>query len=431
MLPVFNEYIKFLKDRTNNDKALEFLTEGHYWVDRQIIKVFDKKGNFHKLFKINIAKDLSVSIKPYSKMYTGEIESWVQTFIRLKDQLDRLEEESINLLTKHKNKDRIIIDTNSTGKDSMVKTYLANKADLEFTTYFNVTTCDVKDSNQMAKENEFQFIFPDKKLKGFYNYRKKDNVIPSRLNRFCCTLFKENPTIHNFDSKEKLLFLFGMRNSESSARSDYTDEWVNEKWGKRRDWLGILPIRKWTDLDIWLYILRENIEINTKYKKGYDRVGCGIVCPNYGKSTWVLDKYWYPTMYERWQRILKEDFLSNYKWISVHCTLQEYMQGAWTGGLLRPEPNTEAIQEFAEYKNITYDIAIKYFDRHCINNCKGRTGKLLKIKNKDELAMNLKMFGRNIDKFMCKKCLMEYLNIDENRWNQYIEDFKRSGCDLF
>lgn len=431
MLPIFNEYIQFLKDVTNNDNELNVLSEGFYWVDNQIIKAFDIKGNLHKLLKINIAKDLSVTIKPYKKKYTREIESWNQTFIRLKDRLNNLESESIELLQKYKKTNRTIIDTNSTGKDSMVKTYLAKIAGLDFNTYFNVTTCDVKDSNLMAKGNNYQFIYPDKKLKGFYNYRKKDNIIPSRIGRFCCTLFKENPTIDNFNSSEKLLFLFGMRNSESSARSDYTDEWVNKKWGSRRDWLGVLPIRKWTDLDIWLYILRENIEINTKYKKGYSRVGCGIVCPNYGKSTWVLDKYWYPTLYNRWQRILKEDFLLNFKWISVHCTLQEYLQGAWTGGLFRPEPTKEVIEEFAEYKGITYDIAIKYFSKYCVNGCKNKSGKLIKIKNKDTLAMNLKMFGRNIDKFMCKKCLMSYLNINEERWNQYIEDFKRSGCDLF
>ena len=57
-----------------------------------------------------------------------------------------------------------------------------------------------------------------------------------------------------------------MRNDESNARSGYQDVWINDKWGKR-DWQGILPIRHWTDLDIWLYTLREGIDINTKYKK--------------------------------------------------------------------------------------------------------------------------------------------------------------------
>ena len=431
MLPVFAEYIQFLKDKTNNNEELDVLSEGYYWVDNQIIKAFDFKGNLHKILRINIDKDLDITLKPYKKPYTGEIESWNKTSIRLKDHLDKLEEESIKLLAKYKETDRIIIDTNSTGKDSMVKTHLAKKAGLIFTTYFNVTTCDVKDSNLMAKQNKYEFIYPDKKLRGFYNYIKKDNIIPSRLNRFCCTLFKENPTINNFNSVDKLLFLFGMRNDESANRSGYEDMWVNEKWGKRRDWISVLPIRKWTDLDIWLYIFRENLELNSKYKYGYNRVGCGLVCPNYNKSTWALDQYWYPKMYDRWQRILREDFLRNHKWISINCTLKEYLQGAWTGGLLRPEPTPEVIQEFANYKGVTYEIATKYFDKYCINNCKNKNGKPKKIKDKDTLAMNLKMFGRNIDKFMCKQCLMKELDIDEFKWNQYIEDFKRSGCDLF
>lgn len=430
MLPVFKEYIQFLKD-TINSNQLDFLTEGYYWVDNQIIKVFDKQGNLHKLFKLNIDTNLNIIVKPYKNIFQGEIETWNDTILRLQDRLTTLEQDSLNLLGNYRNTDRIIIDTNSTGKDSMVKTHLAKKAGLKFNTYFNVTTCDVADSNLMAKRNDFTFTLPNKELKGFYNWRIKENIIPSRLNRCCCKYFKEEPTIKSFNSKDKLLFLFGMRNDESVARSGYTDIWVNEKWGKRRDWLGILPIRQWTDLDVWLYILKECIEINPKYKKGYDRVGCGIVCPNYTKSTWVLDKYWYPTLYKRWQEILKNDFLNNYKWISVHCTLEEYLQGAWTGGLLRKEPNKEVIQEFADYKGITYEVAVKYFDKYCANGCKSRTGKLLKLKDKNTLAMNLKLLGRNTEKFMCKKCLMEYLGITQEQWDKYIEDFKRAGCELF
>ena len=111
---------------------------------------------------------------------------------------------------------------------------------------------------------------------------------------------------------KKLLFLFGIRNEESTKRSNYQDVWRNDKWGKR-DWIAILPIRKWSELDIWLYILDEEIEINDKYKYGYDRVGCGIACPNYTKYTWVLDKYWYPMLFYRWREILRRDFINNNK----------------------------------------------------------------------------------------------------------------------
>ena len=48
-----------------------------------------------------------------------------------------------------------------------------------------------------------------------------------------------------------------------------------------------------------------------------------------------------------------------------------------------------------------------------------------------EVIRNLKMLGRNIDKFMCKKCLIKFLDINEDRWDKYIEEFKATGCNLF
>lgn len=44
-------------------------------------------------------------------------------------------------------------------------------------------------------------------------------MIPSRLNRFCCNYFKESPTIDYFSNEESLIFLFGMRNEESTKES--------------------------------------------------------------------------------------------------------------------------------------------------------------------------------------------------------------------
>lgn len=45
--------------------------------------------------------------------------------------------------------------------------------------------------------------------------------------------------------------------------------------------------------------------------------------------------------------------------------------------------------------------------------------------------MNLKMHGRNITRFMCKKCLIKELHIDAKKWNEYIRQFKSQGCSLF
>lgn len=134
------------------------------------------------------------------------------------------------------------------------------------------------------------------------------------------------------DKNNKYLFFLGMRNEESNTRADYKDEWQNEKWANR-EWKGILPIRQWTEENVWLYILWKDIDINTKYKKGYSRVGCAIACPFYTKSTWILDKYWYPEMYRRWYEILEDDFIKNNKWITMNCTKKEY-HNCWNGGFL-------------------------------------------------------------------------------------------------
>ena len=247
------------------------ISEGTYWLDNGIIKAFNKEtGELCNLYKYTVDYDLNILIKKhkdYNKSIKCDFETWEETTKRYETRLSELEQESVSLLQKYGlNTDRTIVDTNSTGKDSMVKTYLAHKAGLQFTTYFNVTTMDVGESNRMAKEEHYNNIYPNDKYRAFYIWRDRENIIPSRLNRCCCTYFKEDPTVEHFNDDDKLLFLFGMRNDESTARSGYTDIWINEKWGKQRDWIGILPIRKWTDLDIWLYIFRENISINENIK---------------------------------------------------------------------------------------------------------------------------------------------------------------------
>lgn len=410
------------------------IEEGTYWLNNQVIKGFDVNGNTHNFYRLKVGDDLSISVKKhadYLKSKSFELESWEQTICRLSDRLNDLEQYSLSMLKEHGlNTQSKIIDTSSTGKDSMVKTYLATKAGLKFKTYFNFTTIEVADVFKMAKEFEYEIIMPEKKHGGFYQYIDKYQTIPSRLNRFCCTKYKEDATINLFDKDKDIIFLFGMRNDESQTRSDYLDVWRNHKWNTEH-WTGLLPIRHWTDLDIWLYTLREGIRINPKYKKGYDRVGCAIACPNYTKTTWVLDKYWYPTEYNRWHNKLKQDFLANNKWITMNCTIEEYLAGAWTGGILRSEPNEQVISEYSEYSNLDISVSEKYFNKYCSNGCINSKKQPLKIKSRDVLAMNMKLFGIHIEKFQCKKCLMKEFGWSKDDWNDKVKSFKTQGCLLF
>lgn len=55
----------------------------------------------------------------------------------------------------------------------------------------------------------------------------------------------------------------------------------------------------------------------------------------------------------------------------------------------------------------------------------------MKIKDKNALAMNMKMFGRSTEKFLCKKCLMKQFDWTQEDWENQIQQFKSEGCKLF
>lgn len=428
MNPVFSEYCNFLKEKVSLD-----LEEGYYWLDNSIIKAFDKKGNIHKLYRIVIDDDLSVTYKVpkgYSHIEKIDVASWNDVIKIFETKIKQKEKESLELIKKvlcdYKDYSPQIL--TSGGKDSSVTMHLVRKAQSDVHAIFNNTTLDCADTYLHIKReiDDVQIINPKE---GFYQWRKRLQFIPTRFARACCSIFKEGAMMSVLPSDKKYLFFLGMRNEESSTRSGYEDMWRNIKWSD--NWQGCLPIRKWTELDVWLYIMMENISFNPKYRKGYSRAGCAIVCPFANKSTWILDKYWYSTMRIRWEEILKDDFIKNSKWTILNCTLEEYINQAWNGGVFRETPTKEVVEEFISYNGLDPVVAAQYFNKYCANGCKTQSGKLKKIKSKDVIAMNLKYHGRNTNKFYCKTCLMKIYDMDKNKWNFKVERFKQSGCKLF
>lgn len=415
---VFGEYINFLKD---NGLELD-LQEGIYWLDRSIIKAYDTKGELHKIVRILVQDDLSLKFKYYEEQ-DFTIETWEQTVLRNKERLCQLEEEGMKLIKKSQQlyNDRQIAVLTSGGKDSSVTTYLVRKVlgEDNVQLIFNNTSLDCADTYlHIKKEKNITIINPKE---GFYQWRDRNNFVGNRLSRACCSIFKEGAMVDYLDKESKYLFFMGMRNQESNTRANYGDEWKNTKWGKR-EWDAILPIRKWSEVDVWLYILWRNVSINPKYYKGYSRVGCAIACPYYTKSTWALDKYFYPMMYERWHEILEQDFISNKKAPILNCTLEEYHVN-WNGTAVRDEATPEVIEEFANMFNLDIEIAKKYFGKTCM--CCGK-----KLK-KDDIALSLKLYGRHIQQFKCMKCIAQDFGIKVKDLKQKIEDFKNQGCVLF
>jgi phosphoadenosine phosphosulfate reductase len=373
-------------------------------------------------------------IKPktgYSKINDIDLASWGDLIKMNLSHLQEIETKSLELIRNKYNKysGYTPIVPISTGKDSMITAHLVRQIKPDTHAIFNNTTLDCSDTYRMAKAfPDCDILTPDE---GFYQYIERDNVIPTRFARFCCRIFKVGEMVKQLDHSHKYLFFMGMRNEESDIRSDYGDEWINEaEWGNTQ-WQGILPIRKWTELDVWLYTLWRKLDVNDKYHKGYSRVGCAIACPYYTKSTWILDVYWYPTMRKRWEDKLKKDFIDNKKWIVMNCTINEYINSAWNGGTYRNSPTKEVIEEYASYNDLEINVAEKYFNKVCHNGCKNKKGEPLKIKDKSVLGMNMKLFGRQIEKFKCKKCLMKEFGWTNDDWDNKVAEFKNQGCKLF
>lgn len=433
---IFNEYLRFLRDITN--KELPDLKEGYFWLDNQIIKGFDKRGNIYKFYRIKISDDLRLTIdKPqngYFDICNIDLASWEDLIEMNKSHLEKIERESKQVIIDKMNKFNgyIPLITVSMGKDSQIICHLVRDCYPDTKAIFNNTTLDCADTYLMVKKFSNCEIMTPKQ--GFYQHIKEKQIIPARFSRFCCRIFKVGEMVNRLDHNTKYLIFMGMRNEESNTRNGYGDEWINKsEWGSTK-WQGILPIRTWSELDVWLYTLWRGIEINPKYRKGYSRCGCHIACPFYGKSTWILDKYWYPTMRKRWEDILKEDFINNNKWIVMNCTINEYLNIAWNGGCYRENPTKEVIEEFAKYNGLNVNnlkIAEQYFNKYCSNGCKSKSGKLKKIKDKDTISINMKFHGREINKFLCKKCFMKLYEMNEDNWNWWIKRFKLDGCDLF
>ena len=127
---------------------------------------------------------------------------------------------------------------------------------------------------------------------------------PSRMMRWCCTIFKTGSITRKIDStfknKIKILTFQGLRRNESIARSKYDRESNGAKITKQQT---VAPIIDWLDFDVWLYILTRNIPFNNAYKKGFSRVGCWC-CPNNSYWSEYLSNIYMNEQYTKFHNIL-------------------------------------------------------------------------------------------------------------------------------
>jgi phosphoadenosine phosphosulfate reductase len=271
---------------------------------------------------------------------------------------------------------------------------------------------------------ESMFIMKKKKRYvhlGWFQWIKhiKKYWIPNALKRSCCSTYKEDQAKLMLDKKEKYVTLLGVRKYESAKRSFYEfdiqkayDEHPDKEYNMPKEWKRIAPICYMTDADVWLYILKEKIDVNPMYRMGFERVGC-LICPYCTPYTNLLIQFYYPMQWSRWMDIVSMNYDVKNVEKRLKWSREEYMAGKWKVGLskeyeiISAKKTPERIQELADIKGISCDMAEKYWDKKC------KCGQKL---NPDEVAMFYKLYGRYEGKednrvLLCKKCLCKELGI--------------------
>ena len=340
----------------------------------------------------------------------------------------------------------------SGGKDSDVMKYIIDLAinELEDEGYKNITyrLIAFNTSNDTAETYKHLKNHHNMSIKdiispevGFYQWitEKKNYFTPSRFVRNCCSTYKEGQLTKVMDKKEKTLTFLGMRSAESTKRSHY--DWdLNKaqlKAGKKlnvpENWLRFLPIVKWTDAEVWLFILNRKMKYNPMYNMGFNRIGCAI-CPYQSDYVEMLIKENYPQQWNRWTDILSRGYDIYNIGRRLKWTENEWCEGGrWKNAtskeseLTTKKATPERIKELAELKGISEEMAEKYFNRKC--SC----GKTL---NPTEIAMYLKLMGRyegqdDNRQYLCKKCLSEFLGITTKEYKEKTIEFFNTDCELF
>lgn len=153
----------------------------------------------------------------------------------------------------------------------------------------------------------------------------KDIGPPARMMRWCCTMFKTGPitrAINSLYRGGKILTFYGIRRSESISRSKY-DRVASNADVKIQKQTVASPIFYWNDIDVWLYILSNELDFNDAYKLGYDRVGCWC-CPNNNVRAQVLSSIYMPEQSQQWR-----DYLISFAKSIGKPDPEEYIDGGW------------------------------------------------------------------------------------------------------
>ena len=281
-----------------------------YYIDGESIAISSKT------FQTANADYLIKEIEKYKHENSYEaFDKHISNFILAnKDRLDYLKDEAFEFVRKTASKfdEEKIVLSFSGGKDSTVTADVVVKAlsDPSLVHIFGNTTLEFPSTVTYAeryRKNHPQAIFLTAKNEEQVFYDVCEDIgPPARMMRWCCSMFKTGPitrVINSLYRNQQILTFYGIRKSESVSRSKYNRVEDDAESVKIQQQTVASPIFFWKDIDIWLYMLSENVDFNDAYKLGYDRVGCWC-CPNNNQRAQFLSRIYMPEQSKKWRNFL-------------------------------------------------------------------------------------------------------------------------------
>lgn len=214
---------------------------------------------------------------------------------------------------------------------------------------------------------------------------------PPRFNisNKCCDGAKKN-TSDGYVSKHPAdIIIIGVRKAEGGARATACKEQLS--YNRSHSIHHLFPLLFFSDNDRAEYERDFGIQHSRCYSEyGLRRTGCAG-CP-YGRD------------YEYELNVLAKNELSLYKaamnmWGEVYDYTNKY-------------------HEFQKMMNRKYKEK-----KQCVCGCTEFTG--------DDVAMNLKYFGRDVKTLLCRGCFQNIMEMTDEQWDEAVDGFKAQGCELF
>ncbi len=315
MRPVFPEEILLLellleKKPGSLQKSSIWASNHRYFIDGKVTALH--MADYYDMDVNEIVEGL----KKYKDTITyNYFNNHMENFINAnKDRLNYIIDEASEFIrsTSAKYDRESIVISFSGGKDSTVTADLVTKAlsDPSLVHIFGNTTLEfpstIEYANRFRKNHPYAIFQIAENKEQNFNEVCKEIGPPARMMRWCCSMFKTGPitrVLNSMYGDEQVLTFYGIRKSESVSRSKYNRIEKNTESVKIQKQTVASPIFFWRDIDIWLYMLAEEVDFNDAYRYGYDRVGCWM-CPNNNKRAMFLSKIYMPERSEAWRDYL-------------------------------------------------------------------------------------------------------------------------------